>query len=68
MANPSKETRAYANKKAYIRERNKEVYAQLNLRIPSDLSDRLKEAADRRGVSQRAFVIEAIEEKLDRIF
>ena len=67
MANPSKETRAYANKKAYIRERNKEVYTQLNLRIPSDLSDRLKEATDRRGVSQRALVIEAIEEKISRI-
>lgn len=57
--------KAAKRKREYIRGKNKEQYSQLNLRIPKELMENIK-AATGEDISQRQFVIAALEEKLKR--
>lgn len=64
MAKLSEE--AKKNKMKYIDNYNRETYDQIQLRAPKGMKERMEEAARAAGVSRQAFILNAIEEKLDQ--
>ena len=54
------------NKLTYVREYNKNKYEQLNLQIPKGMKEKIKVAAEFEGKSMTVYVVEAIEEKMEK--
>ena len=53
-------------KNAYIGEYNRRTYVQVKVDIPPDLKDEWQEAAKGAGMSLRAWIMEAAEEKMKK--
>ena len=54
------------NKLAYTREYNKNKYEQLKIQVPKGEKEKIKAAAEKIGLSMTAYVMEAVEEKMQR--
>lgn len=52
------------NTMKYINKYNAEKYDQVSIRVPRGEKERIKEAADRAGMSMAAYIMSAIEEKM----
>lgn len=61
MTKLSKDTKAYANKKEYIKKYRKENYEQITLTVPKGTREKIKKWAALKGLSISIFLITAAE-------
>ena len=54
------------NKLARTREYNKENYEQIVMRVPKGVKEKIKAAAEAAGKSMTAFIMEAVNEKMNK--
>lgn len=54
------------NKLAYTREYNKSKYAQIKMQVPKGAKEAIKVAAEKAGKSITMYIMEAVEEKMQR--
>lgn len=50
----------------YIRKYNAEKYDQISFRVPRGEKERIKEEANKEGVSMAAYIMNAVEEKISK--
>lgn len=54
------------NTMKYINKYNAEKYDQISIRVPRGEKGRIKQAADKEGMSMTAYIVSAIEEKMNK--
>ena len=54
------------NTMKYINKYNAEKYDQISIRVPRGEKERIKQAADKEGMSMTAYIMSAIEEKMNK--
>ena len=54
------------NKLARTREYNKENYEQIVMRVPKGTKEKIKSAAEAAGKSMTSYIMEAVEEKMNK--
>lgn len=54
------------NKIARTREYNKENYEQIKMNVPKGTKEKIKVAAEKEGKSMTAFIMEAVNEKMNK--
>ena len=54
------------NKLARTKEYNKEKYEQRKMQVPKGTKEKIKAAAEKEGKSMTSFIMEAVEEKMNK--
>ena len=54
------------NKLARTKEYNKEKYEQIKMQVPKGTKEKIKAAAEKEGKSMTSFVMEAVNEKMNK--
>lgn len=54
------------NKLARTKEYNKEKYEQIKMQVPKGTKEKIKAAAEKEGKSMTSFIMEAVEEKMNK--